>query len=303
MHVYFWVCLSVYPRNRNFAKVAQQIRIQTCPLGTYKAATPACRQLLPGCPEKYPVRRWQEGFSVPGTPAGLQDCELRGPLPHRLPSAGHATSKAFPTQRGGGRRGVPAPQPLSGSSTGGSAEPRGISFSRGAPGGAGGAQVPREPKPQALARVRAPELQFGAACLCLMLGDLLEKSWLFSMGDRVTGDQPFLQPGTSPGSPAPCQRTHAQPAFFLFLLQPTFSSLCRQSPREGPGLSEKPETAGWAALLPLKREDARGLRACVCVCFFFPSSFRWPWWRRGASRASPEPAGQSCRPMGPGRAR
>ena len=102
MHVYFWVCLSVYPRNRNFAKVAQQIRIQTCPSGTYKAATPACRQLLPGCPEKYPVRRWQEGFSVPGTPAGLQDCELRGPLPHRLPSAGHATSKAFPTQRGGG---------------------------------------------------------------------------------------------------------------------------------------------------------------------------------------------------------
>lgn len=250
--------------------------------------------------------------STPGG-GGRKDFQSQAPLqayrtesfavPSPTPSHQRITRlpRRSPPSRGG--RGLPAPQPLSGSSPGGSAEPRGISVSRGAPGGAGGAQVPREPKPQALARVRASELPSGVACLCLMSGDLLEKSWLFSLGDRATGDQPSLPPGTSPGSPAPCQGTHAQPAFFLFLLQPTFSSLCRQSPREGPGLSEKPETAGWAALLPLKREDARALRACVWGGFFFPSSLRWRRWRRGASRASPEPAGQSCRPMGPGRAR
>lgn len=37
--VCFWVCLSVYHRNRNFAKAAQQIPTQTWPLGT-------CRQQL-----------------------------------------------------------------------------------------------------------------------------------------------------------------------------------------------------------------------------------------------------------------
>ena len=100
------------------------------------------------------MRRWQKGFSVPGTPGGLQDCELRGPLPQSLPSVGHETSRAFPTQQGGGPR-SPSSPPLSGSSTGGSAGPEGFLFSEAppTPGRGGGSPVPLEPKPPALARV------------------------------------------------------------------------------------------------------------------------------------------------------
>lgn len=100
------------------------------------------------------MRRWRKGFSVPGIPGGLQDCELHSPpLPHSLPSAGHETSRAFPPSRRGTEESQ-LPGLLSGSSTGGSAGQRDF-FSRAlpAPHPGGGEPSPSEPKPPALARV------------------------------------------------------------------------------------------------------------------------------------------------------
>lgn len=126
---------------------------------------------------------------------------------------------------------------FSGSSTGGS--PEGFSF----------LENPREPNPSGSQAVALRSLgmetrQFGVAYFCLILCDFFLEKLIAFEGDRVRGDQPPFQPGSKaeslPPSPlcaSPLSRggTHVHPTFFLFLLQSTFSLLCRQSSREGPG--------------------------------------------------------------------
>lgn len=129
MCVCFWVCLSVYLRNRNFTKAAQQTLFQLDPwesAGNNSISSP----FPPGSDEEHPVRR--------GVSEGLLESSrilsLGSPPPHSLPSV-----VTRPLRRRRPRReedlGVPSsilpPSCFSGSSTGGSAEPRGICFSSG----------------------------------------------------------------------------------------------------------------------------------------------------------------------------
>ena len=95
-------CVSVFTpgTDRSFAKGAQQIRVQTCPLGTYKAATPACRQLLPGSGEVPQEEVAGRIFSPrhPCRPTGLRASRSPPPLP---PISGSRDFQGGPHPAGG----------------------------------------------------------------------------------------------------------------------------------------------------------------------------------------------------------
>lgn len=177
------------------------------------------------------------------TPGVFQNSGLRFPSPTSSLQH-HGTSKAFPPRKEVNpvRRGLRLPAafqgpPLEGAHSSVRADAPEHSSSG----------------PQPLARRKfMVARQFGLACLSQLSDDFPEKNGSLLRGlERVRVSLPpaWLDGALALPSPLPASSPgsggiHVHPTFFLFLLQPTFSSLCRQSSREGPGQTEKPETAG-----------------------------------------------------------
>lgn len=121
------------------------------------------------------MRRGQRPASVQGTPGVFQNSELRVPLPHSLPSVvTRPTSKAFPARREGdlGVGWHRAPRLLFRVLHWRERRvQRDLLFLR-----PWGAQSLVGPNPSPWQSLSLGAKQLGVACLCLILGDFLEKS-------------------------------------------------------------------------------------------------------------------------------